>query len=148
VLIALARERGVNADPVLRQRLAGYYVLNEVNRITGLRARALAAQRQPMAAAAQITKLSIAHICHTSRDLAWTILGADAMLWGDDAPQHGDLQVVGLSSFGTSIGGGTDEIQRNLLGERVLGLPREPQTDKDVPYRDLLVGTQRRSPGA
>ena len=68
------------------------------------------------------------------------------MLARPDAPLHGDLQTVGLSSFGTSIGGGTDEVQRNNLGELTLGLPREPAVDRGVPYRDLLVGTQTKPP--
>jgi len=64
------------------------------------------------------------------------------MLAGPESPLGGDLQMVGLGSPGTRIGGGTDEIQLNVLGERALGLPREPGTDRDVPYRDLRVGTQ------
>ena len=55
----------------------------------------------------------------------------------------GDLQTVGLASPGTRIGGGTDEVQLNVLAERALGLPREPSADFGVPYRDLRVGTQR-----
>ena len=47
----------------------------------------------------------------------------------------GDLQTVGLASPGTRIGGGTDEVQLTVLGERALGLPREPSADKDVPPR-------------
>jgi alkylation response protein AidB-like acyl-CoA dehydrogenase len=90
---------------------------------------------------ASTTKLAISQLCTFSRDLAFSILGADATLW-EDGPYGGDLVTVGLASFGTRIGGGTDEIQRNVIGERALGLPREPSMDKDVAYRDLRVGTQ------
>jgi alkylation response protein AidB-like acyl-CoA dehydrogenase len=60
-----------------------------------------------------------------SREVSYSILGAAAMLDDADAPYRGELHRVGLGSFGVSIGGGTDEIQRNHLAERVLGLPRD-----------------------
>jgi hypothetical protein len=53
------------------------------------------------------------------------------------------VQHRALSSPGTSIAGGTDEIQRGIVGERVLGLPKEPRTDRDLPFSDLTIGTQR-----
>jgi hypothetical protein len=46
---------------------------------------------------------------------------------------------VALASFGAGLGGGTDEIQRNVIGERSLGLPREPQVDRDIPFDRLLT---------
>ena len=66
-----------------------------------------------------------------SRDLSFSMLGASAMLAGDDSPRRGALVTMGLSSPGVTIGAGTDEIQRNTVGERVLGLPREPHADID-----------------
>ena len=56
-------------------------------------------------------------------DLSYRIVGAPLLLAGPDSPMGGDLQSVNLASPGTRIGGGTDEIQLNVLGERALGLP-------------------------
>jgi alkylation response protein AidB-like acyl-CoA dehydrogenase len=142
-LIELARQRGQAGDPVMRQRLVSYYCQTEVNRMTLLRTRAAAALGKRPGPEGSLTKLAIANICRTSRSLSLDLLGADAMLSGADAPLNGELQLVALGSFAASIGGGTDEIQRNIIGERALGLPREPEADRGVPYRDLRVGTQR-----
>ncbi|MGC1512469.1 MAG: acyl-CoA dehydrogenase family protein, partial [Acidimicrobiales bacterium] len=79
----------------------------------------------------------------TARDLGMGIIGAHGMLNGSDAPLGGAMQMLTLSSPSIAIAGGSDQIQRNIIGERVLGLPREPSVDKDVAFRDLKVGTQR-----
>lgn len=87
-------------------------------------------------------KLAMSHLLRTMREFLLGLEGPAGMLMGDDAPMGGMVQWVALFSPAISIAGGTDEIQRNIVGERVLGLPPEPRSDKDVAFRDLQVGTQ------
>jgi alkylation response protein AidB-like acyl-CoA dehydrogenase len=143
VMIELARHHGVAGDAVVRQELARYVAQVRVNGWT-MRRSALAGGRLT-GADGSIAKLTTARICQQSRDLSYRIVGAAGMLMGSRSPLEGDLQLVNLASPGNRLGGGTDEIQLNVLGERALGLPREPSGNKDVPYRDLHVGTQAQS---
>jgi len=141
VMLELAASFGVSSDPVLRQELASY--ISQV-RINGWTMRRTAAAGGRLTGAdGSIAKLTTSRICQKSRDLSYRIVGARGMLAGPGSPMGGDMQTVALGSPGTRIGGGTDEIQLNVLGERALGLPREPGGDRDVPYRQLKVGTQR-----
>jgi hypothetical protein len=63
------------------------------------------------------------------------------MLAGEDARHGGAVQHVALSSLGARLGGGTDEIQRNIAGERAINLPKEPSVDPDVPFSLVLRST-------
>jgi alkylation response protein AidB-like acyl-CoA dehydrogenase len=74
-----------------------------------------------------------------SRDLGLEILGAKGMLHGEDAPMGGMLQEMAIFAPAVSIYGGSDEVQKNIIGERVLGLPKEPSDDRTVPFKDLRV---------
>jgi alkylation response protein AidB-like acyl-CoA dehydrogenase len=141
VMLDLARAYGKVTDPVMRQDLARYH--SQV-RINGWTMRRVAEAGGALTGAdGSIAKLTTARICQVSRDLSYRIVGADGLLLGADSPLGGDLQSVNLASPGNRIGGGTDEIQLNVLGEKACGLPREPNDDKDLPYRELKVGTQR-----
>jgi alkylation response protein AidB-like acyl-CoA dehydrogenase len=73
-------------------------------------------------------------------DVATEILGARATLWSHDAPDNGKWQHQLLGQFAIRLGGGTNEVQQNIIGERGLGLPREPSVDRDTPWRDLVKG--------
>ena len=77
---------------------------------------------------------------------ALDILGAEGLLWGADAPEDGRYSELFNFVRCMSIAGGSDEINKNVIGERALGLPREPKPDKGVPFRDVLARTQPGSP--
>lgn len=139
-----AREFGVSDDPVIRQRLAELYMLTEIGRFTALRSRAAKASGRAPGPEANTAKLMMSRITRLSRDLGLAIIGAHGMLAGKDAPFHGAFQEMATFAPAVSIYGGSDEIQKNIIGERVLGLPKEPDADrnKTMPFRELRVGTQ------
>jgi alkylation response protein AidB-like acyl-CoA dehydrogenase len=141
-LIKLAQERGVNQDPLIRQRLAELHTMGEVTRFSHLRSKAASAAGRRPGPEVSTGKLMISKITRASREIGLQILGASGMLHGSDAPMNGMVQEMAIFSPAVSIYGGSDEIQKNIIGERVLGLPKEPSSDKDTPFRNLKVGTQ------
>ena len=112
-------------DPVARQRVAGLTTLIEIARFG-------AGTIEPSTG-----KLAGTQLVRGVRDTALGLLGPHGTLAGHDAPLDGLVTDMALTVPSMSIAGGTDEIQRNIVGERVLGLPPEPRVDKDVPFRDL-----------
>ncbi len=126
-LLQLARARGVTSDPLFRQRFAQIWSRSEVIRYLRLRSRtALSHGRRP-GPEASIMKLAYARYVKQLGDLAIGVQGAYGQLDHPDAPADGVFQQKWINAVQSSIGGGTDEIQRNIVGERVLGLPREPR---------------------
>jgi alkylation response protein AidB-like acyl-CoA dehydrogenase len=131
-MISLAREFGRAADPVIRQKIAKLFAVSET-----------AQAGRPPGPESSVGYLAGVTLARLSRDLGLEILGAHGMLKGADAPHGGAVQMMALTSPCHGIMGGTEQIQRNILGERVLGLPREPQVDRDVPFRELRAALKR-----
>jgi alkylation response protein AidB-like acyl-CoA dehydrogenase len=138
-LIALARERGRLADPVIRQEIARAIAYKTLNGLNTARAKA---ERSPGAASPLMSlgKLAMSRILHEDARVRTLILGAEGLLEGPEHPRAEDANFLSLNAFFTSIGGGTDQIQRNIIGERVLGLPKEPEVDRDIPFRQVRGG--------
>lgn len=137
-LMRLAREVGKGDDPVVRQGIAKLYTLDRIGKIAALRMRGGGSS----AGAPNIAKLMMSDMLRLNREVGCSIIGAEAMLMGPESMSGGVIQEMALFSPGPSIYGGSDQIQKNILGERALGLPKEPGPDKNTPFRDLLVGTQ------
>ncbi len=135
-LAALARSYGRSNDPSIRQAIARVHSLWTVNRWNGLRAKAQLTQGSS-APILSLGKLAMSRILHQGAHVQALIVGAEAMLDGPDHPDAAAANFLALNAYFTSIGGGTDQIQRNIIGERVLGLPKEPELDRDLPFRDV-----------
>ncbi len=135
-LLGLARRLGRTDDPLVRQELADVYVRTQLRTATTDRVARATAAGTPPGPAASIGKIVASQNLTRIGDVAMSLLGArmvadtgepDAFAWTEHL----------LGAPGYRLAGGTDEVQRNIIGERVLGLPREPRVDKGVPYSKL-----------
>lgn len=138
-LVELAREHGRLDDPVIRDSLATVLALRELNRLNNARAKA-STSIGTSSSIMSLGKLAMSDILHTEARVKTDIIGAEALLAGPDHPEADDINFLTLNAYFTSIGGGTDQIQRNIIGERVLGLPGEPRLDKDIAFKDVVSG--------
>jgi alkylation response protein AidB-like acyl-CoA dehydrogenase len=135
-LALLASGHGRRADPVTRQHLARYYIRERVLQLMGERILAAVRRRETPPVDPSILKLAATGNRELSGNLAMAIAGPAGLDAGAEQGRWVQAEVVGR--FGISIGGGTTEVQRNNLAERALGLPREPRSDKDLPWREKL----------
>jgi alkylation response protein AidB-like acyl-CoA dehydrogenase len=138
------REHPDRRTPELHERLLRLWVEAEVARLTGARLRQKLAVGQPGPEGSGM-KLSFARIAQEASGLELELLGEEGLRYSDWTmvrPQRVDFtgRDAGyryLRAKGNSIEGGTSEILRNVVAERVLGLPPEPRVDKDLPWKDL-----------
>ena len=127
-LVETARKRGKAGDPLVRQQLAWAYTQVELMRYSGLRTLAQVASGRPPGPEASVAKLFWSEYHKKLGEIAMAIEGADGLLRPDgDNYAVTSWQGVFLSSRAGTIYSGTSEIQRNIIGERALGLPKEPR---------------------
>ncbi|KPF80420.1 acyl-CoA dehydrogenase [alpha proteobacterium AAP81b] len=138
-LVELAREAGMLEDPVVRQEIARVTAYKILNRLNNARAKADMAQGNS-SPIMSLGKLAMSRILHSEAALRTRLLGPQSMLEGPQHPCAEDANFLTLNAYFTSIGGGTDQIQRNIIGERVLGLPKEPELDRELPFREVKAG--------
>jgi alkylation response protein AidB-like acyl-CoA dehydrogenase len=143
LVIERARATGRGRGAVLRDAIAQLHALVRASEWTQHRAAAARAAGHPPGAEGSIGKLCASQIARAAATVHTRIAGADAMLAGADGPLEGLIAEILLSVPGQSIAGGTDEIQHNILGERVLGLPKEPAVDVGRAFRDVPKNVER-----
>ncbi len=137
LLASHAQATGRNTDPVVRQQIAAVLATQRASRWTADRAKAARALGRAPGSEGSIGKLATSLVAKHSADAHGAIGGAASMIDDVDGPIGGLLAEILVSVPGQSIAGGTDEVQHNIIGERVLGLPREPAVDRDVAFRDV-----------
>jgi alkylation response protein AidB-like acyl-CoA dehydrogenase len=129
-LVDLARARGATHDLLVRQRLASAYTADQLLRYAKARMQAAVRAGRTPDIDGSLLKIIWSETRRARAAVGTSLLGADGAL-------HDYWPLQMLDSFSGTIGGGTNEIHRTMLGERVLGLPAEPRVDRDVSYREL-----------
>jgi len=149
LLVDLAKGNGKINDATVRQDLMRLHTLNELGRFNSLRAKAAKAIGQDVPGLPNISKLSMSEIVRQQRDLGLRIIGPYGTLHAYKPEDQSALNeatgnpfsamVTGMALFAQAppIYGGTDQVQRNIIGERVLGLPKETNSDKTAAFKDL-----------
>jgi alkylation response protein AidB-like acyl-CoA dehydrogenase len=137
LVLSQARATGRLNDPAVRQEIAKLLTLHHAAAWTARRARAAHALGRPQGPEGSLGKLASSHVARQAAHVHTLIAGADAMLSGGDSPLDGVIGEILVSVPAISIAGGTDEIQRNIIAERVLRMPKEPRIDTDRPFRDV-----------
>jgi len=149
MLIELAKSQGMVDDPGVRQDLMRLHSIAEIGRYNNLRLKAEKARGGDIPGIGNIGKLSMSEMMRLQRDVGLRLIGPGGMLhaYDNDAkaaldaatgqPMNGFVTEMALFAQAPPIYGGTDQVQRNIIGERVLGLPKEPGHDRSTPFSEL-----------
>ena len=141
-LSSLAAKHGDAADAGLRRRLAELYARERSVRLFGQLLREEAMAGRDPGPRGSVAKLAGAELGTFASLVAAEVLGPAVA--ASDSDEVREVLDAALSAPGSSVAGGTNEIQRNIIGERVLGLPKDPGVDRSTPFNQLRVGTLRK----
>ena len=133
-LLELAAKTHRLQDPVIRQRLAQALAYREVNRLNNERAK-IDMTTNGSLSLMSLSKLAMSRIQHGEAAIATDLLGPAALLDGPNNADSANANFDAAKAYMNSIGGGTDQIQRNIIAEKVLGLPKEHEPDKGTSFR-------------
>ena len=144
-LLSLARTLELEDGPAIknasvRERIADWYVRSAGLKYTTYRTMTALSRGQQPGPEASIAKVVVASKLQDISAFAMELEGEVGALKGEDAPDHGAFQMGWMAAPGLRIAGGTDEILRNIIAERVLGLPPDMRADKDLPFNQLPSG--------
>jgi alkylation response protein AidB-like acyl-CoA dehydrogenase len=137
-LIDAARARNVADDGAIRQEIAQAYVERTVSRYAGERVMTGQRTGHYKGQWGSLLKLHLGSDSPKQAKIALSVSGAEGVIWDGDEQVVGNVGEVWLQARGISIAGGSNEMQRNIVSERLLGLPREPSFDRDIPFNEVL----------
>jgi len=137
LVVERAQATGKNTDPAVRQEIARLLALARASEWTQRRAQEARILGRPPGPEGSIGKLCSSNIARAAAHVHTLISGPDAMLSGSDGAEDGVIAEILISVPAQSIAGGTDEIQKNIISERTLGLPKDPAVDAGRPFRDV-----------
>lgn len=141
LLLERAKATGRINDPIVRQELAKVLVLSKSAEWTAMRARAAQQLGRPQGPEGSLGKLLGSYVARAAARVHTMIDGANALLTGSDGTLDGVIAEILVSVPATSIAGGTDEIQRNIISERILQMPKEADPFANKPFRDVPRNT-------
>ena len=136
-LLSLAKQRGVDQRPDVRHVLAEIYMQRKLLDYTGIRVRRALDAKAAMGPVGSIGKVAAARLARLTGEAGVLIAGESAVAWRESDSASAQTARALLRFPIVGIAGGTTEIQKNIIAERVLGLPRERRSDRDTPFRDL-----------
>lgn len=136
LIVERAKETGAIEDPVIRQEIAKLLTLNQSAQWYAARLREAQKAGRTRGPEGSISKLAASEIARLASAVHTSITGIDGMLTGAESPRDGVIAEIFVSVPAVSIAGGTDEIQRNIISERLLDMPKEPRFDTG-PFKDV-----------